>query len=86
LVHHDEPAVVGIEAVKGGDAASMKSAADKLNEAWQSVSAELYRDASEKARAGAQQSGQAPPGGGERKQGDEVVEAEVVDEEHKHAA
>jgi hypothetical protein len=62
-----------------------------LNEAWQSVSAELYRNASEKARAG--QPGQARPaearpGGSERKEGkeEEVVDAEVVDEEQRRAA
>src|SRR5205809_6253794 len=40
------------EALKGGDAGAIRTAADKLNEAWQAVSAELYKAASEKARAG----------------------------------
>ena len=40
------------EALKGSDAAAIKSASEKLNEAWQAVSAELYKAAAEKARAG----------------------------------
>jgi len=38
------------EALKGSDAAAIKAASEKLNEAWQAVSAELYK----KAGAGAQ--------------------------------
>src|SRR3954468_4590425 len=47
------------EALKGTDAAAIKSASEKLNEVWQAVSGELYKAASEKGRAG--QQGQ--PGG-----------------------
>ena len=75
------------EAVKGSDVAAMKSANEKLNEVWQSVSAELYKAASEKAK-GPQQAGGAAPGGGEEKGGNEgggkdegpIIDAEVVDE------
>ena len=40
------------EALKGSDAAAIKSASEKLNETWQAVSAELYKAAAEKASAG----------------------------------
>ena len=46
------------EALKGSDAAAIKTASEKLNETWQAVSAELYKAAAEKARAG-----QGPAGG-----------------------
>ena len=36
------------EALKGSDTAALKSTNDKLTEAWQAVSAELYRAAAEK--------------------------------------
>ena len=51
--------------LKGGDAAAIRSASEKLNEAWQAVSAELYKAASEKARAGKAQGqpGRRKPGG-----------------------
>ncbi len=53
------------EAIKGGDAAAIRSASEKLNEAWQAVSAELYKAAAEKARAG---KARASPGrGGSRR-------------------
>jgi molecular chaperone DnaK len=87
-----EEAVNAVKAaLPSGEAASIKSATERLNEAWQAVSAELYRAASEQARAGQPGAGQPgqgeqpPPGGPGGKQ-DEVVEAEVVDEEHKRAA
>src|SRR5215204_4058810 len=47
------------EALKGSDSAAIKSANEKLNEAVQAVSGELYKAASEQAKAG--QQGQ--PGG-----------------------
>ena len=76
------------EALKGSDIAAIGAASEKLNEAWQSVSAELYKAAAEKARAS---KGQAQPGpeaagqpGGEEKKGgkDEgpIIDAEVVDD------
>ena len=83
------------EALKGSDAAAIRSASEKLNEAWQAVSAELYKAASAKAqsdRAGAgrgpgEQAGAAGPrpgreGGAESGGGDEgpIIDAEVVDE------
>ena len=74
------------EALKGGDIAIIRSANDKLNEAWQSVSAELYKAASEKARAGKAE-GQPGTGpepeaqakGGKKDEGP-IIDAEVVDE------
>jgi molecular chaperone DnaK len=74
------------EALKGGDGAAIKSASDKLNEAWQAVSAELYKAASEKARAqqgaAGQQQGGPQPGGSDEGKKDEgpIIDAEVVDE------
>jgi molecular chaperone DnaK len=40
----------GQRSLKGSDIAAIKSASEKLNEAWQAVSAELYKAASEKRR------------------------------------
>jgi molecular chaperone DnaK len=78
------------EALKGSDGAAIKSAADKLNEAWSSVSEELYK------QAGAQQGGREQGGpsggststgstGGARAEGGSkeegpIIDAEVVDE------
>jgi molecular chaperone DnaK len=66
----------------------MKSASEKLNEVWQSVSAELYKAASEKARAQQGGGGAASEGQGQQEQSgtgggkDEgpIIDAEVVDE------
>jgi molecular chaperone DnaK len=74
------------EALKGSDIAAIKSASEKLNEVWQAVSAELYKAASEKAKAGQQpggtETGSTGPGeqqaGGKKDEG--VIDAEVVDE------
>ena len=79
------------EALKGTDAAAMKSAGEKLNEVWQSVSAELYKAAAASRGPGAGKEpgpGGAgtppPPGDPERGSGhkDEgpIIDAEVVDE------
>jgi molecular chaperone DnaK len=82
------------EALKGGDAAAIRTANEKLTEVWQSVSAELYKAASEKARAGR---GEGQPGAGPGPSGDPgpgqppgsepgkkddgpIIDAEVVDE------
>jgi molecular chaperone DnaK len=73
------------EALKSNDSAAIKSASDRLNEAWQAVSTELYRAASEKARAEKAASGktetgtggEAPPGGDK---GEPIIDAEVVDD------
>ena len=84
-----ETAVTAVkEALKGADSAAIKSASDKLNEVWQAVSAELYKAAAEKARAGKGQPGaEQGPGpetgaqqdGGNKDEGP-IIDAEVVDE------
>jgi molecular chaperone DnaK len=77
--------------LKGTDTAAIKSASEKLNEVWQSVSGELYKAASEKAQAGRAGGGPGPEGGpapgGSRAEGDStrkdenpIIDAEVVDE------
>ena len=72
------------EALKGSDTAAIKSAGEKLNEAAQTVGAELYKAAAakaqaEKAGAGGQPGSEAPKS--EEKKADEgVIDAEVVDE------
>ena len=76
------------EALKGTDAAAVKAAGEKLNEAWQAVSAELYKSASS---AGAPGAGGPQPGagagaggpqadGGKKKDEGPIIDAEVVDE------
>jgi molecular chaperone DnaK len=74
------------EALKGQDAAAIKTAGEKLNETWQAVSTELYKAASEKAQAkqgppGGQSGTHAEPEAAEtEKQGEApVIDAEVVD-------
>jgi molecular chaperone DnaK len=84
-----ESAVAAVkEALKGTDAAAIKGASEKLNEAWQAVSAELYKAAAEKAKAGkGTQADTGPqPGpeagddeGGKKDEGP-IIDAEVVDE------
>jgi molecular chaperone DnaK len=80
-----EKAVADVkEAVKGGDVAAIKSASEKLNEAWQTVSAQLYKAAAEKARPnktegdGKSQGDSEPKSGG--KDDGPVIDAEVVEE------
>jgi molecular chaperone DnaK len=75
------------EALKGTDAAAIKSASEKLNEAWQAVSTELYKAAAAKAQAekaqGAGQPGAQPESGepqAEEKKDEGVIDAEVVEE------
>jgi len=72
------------EALKGSDTGAIKSASEKLNEAWQTVSAELYKAASEKAKAGSQtagtETGSTSEPKGEAKKDEGVIDAEVVDE------
>ena len=74
------------EALKGTDAAALKTTSEKLNEVWQAVSTELYKAASAKAQAEKGQAGAQPqPEGGEPKSDDKkkdegVIDAEVVDE------
>jgi molecular chaperone DnaK len=75
------------EALKGTDAAAIKSASEKLNEVWQAVSTELYKAAAAKAQAekaqGAGQPGAQPESGepqAEEKKDEGVIDAEVVEE------
>jgi molecular chaperone DnaK len=77
------------EALKGSDSAAIKSAADKLNEAWSSVSEELYKQAGAQqagARGGGPETGGTSTGstGSERpgasKEEGPIIDAEVVDE------
>ncbi len=84
-----EKAVADVkEALKGSDSAAIKSASEKLNEVWQQVSGELYKAASDKARAGqpgGQPGGQRPEAGGQQAEGEKkdegpIIDAEVVDE------
>jgi molecular chaperone DnaK len=86
-----EEAVAAVkETLKGKDTAAIKTASEKLNEAWQAVSAELYKAAAEKARAGKASSGGKAEGEGEAAgaeskksgKGDDgpIIDAEVVDE------
>jgi molecular chaperone DnaK len=87
-----ESAVAAVkEALKGTDGAAIKSASEKLNEAWQAVSAELYKAASQQAGAAGAGAGPGPGAGGTRTESsgsqpgggkDEgpIIDAEVVDE------
>ena len=86
-----ESAVAGVkEALKGNDATAIKTAAEKLNEAWQAASAELYKAASAKGQgapgAGPQagephaDAGQAGAKAGDKKGDGPIIDAEVVDE------
>ena len=73
------------EALKGTDAAAVKTASEKLNETWQAVSTELYKAAAAKAQADKTQTGSSA-GGEEAKSDDKkkdegpIIDAEVVDE------
>jgi molecular chaperone DnaK len=76
------------EALKGSQAAAIKAASEKLNQTWQAVSAELYKTAAEKSRAGhGPTSGQSstPPEAGSSPEGSKtdegpIIDAEVVDD------
>jgi molecular chaperone DnaK len=73
-------------ALKGSDSGALKKASEQLNEAWQAVSAELYKAAAEKTKAGkasaggstktTSESARQEPAGGEGP----IIDAEVVDE------
>jgi molecular chaperone DnaK len=75
------------DALKGSDPAVLKAASEKLNEAWQQVSAELYKAGAQKAQAG-KAPGPTPPesgstGGGPtpgQKDDGPIIDAEVVDD------
>jgi molecular chaperone DnaK len=83
------------EALKGSDIDAIRTASDKLNEAWQAVSAELYKAAQQQAQAGAAgasgggEGGPTPEpetsGDGGEAKSDEgpIIDAEVVDESKK---
>jgi molecular chaperone DnaK len=82
-----ESAVTAVkEALKGSDAAAIKSASEKLNEAWQAVSAELYKAAAAKAQADKTQTGSTASGEtkseekSDKKDEGPIIDAEVVDE------
>ena len=80
-----ESAVAAVkEALKGSDAEATKSASEKLNEAWQAVSAELYKAAAAKAQAEKGQTQPSPEGGAPKsepkKDEGPIIDAEVVDE------
>jgi molecular chaperone DnaK len=75
------------EALKGSDTGAIKTASERLNEAWQAVSAELYKAAAEKAKASKSQaagdSSRAEAGAsddGSKKDDGPIIDAEVVDE------
>jgi molecular chaperone DnaK len=79
-----EAAVAAVkEALKGADTAAIKSTSEKLNEAWQAVSAELYKNAAPKGQPENPQPGGQPNEGAkteEKKKDEGVIDAEVVDE------
>jgi len=81
-----ETAVADVkEALKGGEPDAIKAASEKLNEAWQSVSGELYKAAAEKSKAGKAASGEsraragAAEGAASKDEGP-IIDAEVVDD------
>ena len=87
-----ETAINGVkEALKGSDTAAIKTASEKLNEAWQAVSAELYKAAQQKAQqaksqaAGAESARADGDGKDGAKKDDEgpIIDAEVVDDKKK---
>jgi molecular chaperone DnaK len=80
-----EGAVAAVkEALKGKDAAAMRTASEKLNEAWQTASAELYKAAGQqRAAPGGENSKTEPkePGAGGPPKGEgPIIDAEVVEE------
>ena len=74
------------EALNGTDAGAIKAASEKLNQTWQAVSAELYKDAQQKGPAGATKSDgpeQGEPEAENKKSSKDegpIIDAEVVDE------
>jgi molecular chaperone DnaK len=84
-----ESAVAAVkETLKGNDIAAIKSASEKLNEAWQKFSEILYKAAQEKAqsaKSGGGSTASASSGGGDSAGKDEgpIIDAEVVDEKKK---
>jgi len=86
-----EDAVAAVkEALKGSDASALRAANERLNQAWQSASEELYRSGAQAAGAAGGPKGAGPaPGGdsaadaGPTKGNDTVIDAEIVDEKKK---
>src|SRR6202522_995426 len=85
----EEAAKAVREALKGTDTADIRSATEKLNEAWQTASADMYRAATEAARdqggAGGRpgptpSEGQQESDAGKGKEEGPIIDAEVVDE------
>jgi molecular chaperone DnaK len=84
------------EALKGTDAAAIKSATERLNKAWQAASEEIYKAAGAAAGgagaggpgagptpgSGASEEGSAGSAGGKKDSGT-VIDAEIVDENKK---
>ena len=70
------------EALKGSDSAAIKSASEKLNEAWQAVSAELYKAGQAKPgpKPGGTETGSTSEPKADAKKDEGVIDAEVVDE------
>jgi len=68
-------------ALKGGDIAAVKSASERLNEAWQAVSAELYKAAAERAKAGKAPGGPTEAGGDQAKEAGKKAEGPIIDAE-----
>lgn len=79
------------EALKGEDTDAIKAKSEKLNEAWQSVSEELYKTAQEQQTQAGAPGGDASGGAGPSESGDTgekkeeseegpIIDAEVVDE------
>ena len=73
------------EALKGSDPRAIKTASERLTEAWQVVSAELYKAAAEKTKAARGPSSAGPEArtGGKSEGGKDegpIIDAEVVDE------
>ncbi len=74
------------EALKGTDTAAIKAAADKLNETWQKVSAELYKNAGDKSSSGGTTADTSTTNTGAQGPGKDegpIIDAEVVDEKKK---
>lgn len=77
------------DSLKGTDVAAIKSSIDRVNEAVQTASGELYKNASQAraeqpgaagANAGASAGAGAPPKSDDKKDGGPIIDAEVVDE------
>ena len=71
------------EALKGSDTAALKAATEKLNEAAQTVSADIYKAGAEQAKAGSSAGpspSEEPKAEGGKKDDGTIIDAEVVDE------